>query len=91
MYIYRQPPPGQLQFYGVTQLVTDGAHWLESADIGRVVPELIPESVVAFSCFTVDQCLCASLFPHYLQYNKEVVGMEDTESVGGGNKRLKDN
>ena len=50
---------------------TDGVHCRESAGSGPEALKAVPVTGAAFSGITMDQFLCASLFPHPLL----VVGM----------------
>ena len=58
IYIYHQPPSVQSRVYQVTPLRTDGVHCRESAGTGPVT------GGAAFSGFTMDQLVCASLSSH---------------------------
>ena len=62
-HIYRQLPSGQFRVYRVTQLRTDGVYSRESASTGPVILKVVRVTSAAFSSFTVNQCLCTSLFP----------------------------
>ena len=55
-------------------------HCRESAGTGPVVLKVVPVTGAAFSGFTIDQFLCASLFPNPLLVY--VVDMRDTENIG---------
>ena len=59
---------------------TDGVHCRESVGIGLVVLKLVPVPGAAFSGITMNQLMCASLFPHPLYYYWYVLDMFDTES-----------
>ena len=61
-----QPPPGQSRVDHVTQLRTDGIHCRESAGTGPVVLKVVPVTGANFSGISMDQLMCASLFPHRL-------------------------
>ena len=50
----------------VTQLRTDGAHRRGSTGTGPVALKALPVTGAAFSDFTTDRFLCASLFPYLL-------------------------
>ena len=65
VHIYRQPPSGQSRVSRFTHLRYDGLHCRESAGTR---PASNPQgTVVPFQvCFTMDQFLCTSLFPHPL-------------------------
>ena len=63
-YLYRHPPSGQSRVYRVTQLRTDGQHCRESAGTRPVVLKMVSVTGAAFSGITMDQLICASLFPH---------------------------
>ena len=45
---------------------TDGFHGQESAGTGPVVLEVVSVTGAAFSGFTMDQLICAAIFPHPL-------------------------
>ena len=64
--LHRQPPSGQSRVFEVTRLRTDGVHCRESAGAGPVVPEVAPLTGAAFAVITMDQSMCADLFPHPL-------------------------
>ena len=55
-------PSGQYRVYRVTQLRTNGVHCRESAGTGPVALKVVPVTGAAFSGFTMDQFMCASLF-----------------------------
>ena len=63
-------------------MCTDGVHCRESACTGPVVLKIVPVTCAAFSGFTIDQVMCASIFPH-TRYWYEVV-IYDTEKIGDG-------
>ena len=48
------------------QLRTDDVHCRESAGTGSVVLKVVSVTGAAFSGFTMDQLMAASLFPHPL-------------------------
>ena len=62
----RNMPSGQARVYRATQLRTDGVHCRESAGTGPVVLKVVPVTGAAFAGITMDQLMCASLFPHPL-------------------------
>ena len=83
---YCQPPSGQSRVYQVTQLRTDSVHCRESASTGPVVLKIVPVMIATFSGITMDQLMCASLFPHPLMVCSGHINshsMCDTESMGG--------
>ena len=61
-HIYRQPPSGQSQVNRVTQLRTNGIPRREFVGNGPVVLKAVRVTGAAFSGFTMDQFLYASLF-----------------------------
>ena len=65
-YVYRQSPSGRPQVYRVTQLRADGVHCREFAGTGPVVLKVVRVTSTTFSGITMDQSMCASLFPHTL-------------------------
>ena len=72
IYLNRHAPLGQSRVYRVTRLRTDGVHCRESAGTGLVVLKVVPVTGAAILQVTMDQFMCASLFPHPLWYE---VGM----------------
>ena len=61
--------PYYIIVYQITQLHTDGVHCREAAGGGSAILKVVPVTCAAFSGFTVDHLLCASLFHTYpLQY-----------------------
>ena len=66
VYLYRHPPSDQPRVDQVPQLRTDGIHCRESAGTGPAVLKVVPATGAAFSGITMDQLMCASLFPHPL-------------------------
>ena len=64
MYLNRHTPSGQYRVYRVTQLRTDSVHCRESAGTGHVILKVVPVTDVAILQVTMDQLMCASLFPH---------------------------
>ena len=54
------------EFYQATQLHADGIHCHEPAGTGPVVLKVVPVTGAVFSGITMDQLICASLFPHPL-------------------------
>ena len=59
-------PSGQSRVYRVTQLRTDSVHCRESVGTGPIVLKVVPVTGAAILQVTVDQFICASLFPHPL-------------------------
>ena len=57
---------------------TDGVHCREFACTGPVVCKVIPVTSAAFSDVTIDQFLCASLFPHALWVGRVIHLVSDT-------------
>ena len=66
IYLNRHTPSGQSRVYRVTQMRTDGVHCRESAGTEPVVLKVVPVTSVAILQVTMDQLMCASLFPHPL-------------------------
>ncbi|CAM9231416.1 unnamed protein product, partial [Ascophyllum nodosum] len=66
IYLNRHTPSGQSRTYRVTQLRTDSVHCRESAGTGPVVLKVVPVTGAAILQVTMDQSMCASLFPHPL-------------------------
>ena len=64
IYLHRHTPSDQSRVYGVTQLRTEGDHCREPAGTAPVVLKVIPVTGAAYSGITMDQLMCASLFPH---------------------------
>ena len=60
----RLPPSGRSRVNRVTQLRTEGVPCRESTSTGPVTLEVVPVTGATFLGFTLDQCLCTSLFPH---------------------------
>ena len=60
----RHTPSGQSRVNRVTQLRTDGVHCRESAGTGPIVLKVVPVTGAAILQVTMDQLMCASLFPH---------------------------
>ena len=56
--------------YQITQLRADGVHYLESAGTGPVALKVVPVKGAAFSGVTMDQIICAFLFPNTLLVNR---------------------
>ena len=52
-----------LSFYRVTQLRTDGVYCRKAAGAGPVVFKVVPVTRAAILQVTMDQLICASLFP----------------------------
>ena len=65
-FIYTTKPSGQSRVYQVRQLRIDGVHCRESSGSVSVVLKVVPVTGAAFSGITMDQIMCASLFPHPL-------------------------
>ena len=66
MYLNRHTPSGQSRVYRVTQLRTDGVHCGESAGTEPVALKVVPVTGAAILQVTMDQLMCASLFPYPL-------------------------
>ena len=66
IYLKRHTPSSQSRVYRVTQLRTDGVHCRESTGTGPVVPKVVSVTGAAILQATMDQLMCASLFPHPL-------------------------
>ena len=68
IYLNRYTPSGQSRVYRVTPLRTDGVHFRESAGTGPVNLKVVPVTGTGASIVqvTMDQLICASLFPHPL-------------------------
>ena len=64
IYLNRHTPLGQSRVYRVTQLRTNSVHRRESASTGPVVLKVVTDAAILQ--VTVDQLMCASLFPHPL-------------------------
>ena len=64
VYLNRHTPTGQSRVYRVTQLRTGGVHCRKSAGTGPVVLKVVPVTGAAILQVTMDQLVCASLFPH---------------------------
>ena len=62
----RCTPSGQSRVYRVTQLRTDGVHCQVSAGTGPAIFNGVPVTGAAILQVTMDQLMCASLFPHPL-------------------------
>ena len=60
---YRQPPSGQSRAYRVTQWHNDGVICREPTGTESVVLNVVRVTGTAFSGFTMNQFLCASIFP----------------------------
>ena len=72
------------EFYQVTQLRTDGVYYRESAGTGPpVVLKVVRVTGAAYSGITMNQLICASIFPHPLSVCNGHDDMCDTESIGG--------
>ena len=59
-------PLGSSRVYGVTQLRANGVHCRESGGTRPVVLKVVPATGPAILQVTMDQIMCASLFPHVL-------------------------
>ena len=81
-HLNRHTPSGQSRVYRVTQLRADGVHCRESAGTGPVVLRVVPVTGAA----TMDQLMCASLFPHSLVVWRGHV--ESTISETNGRTRI---
>ena len=57
------------EFYQVTHLRTDGVHRRESADTGQGVLKIARITGAAFSGYSVDQSMRASLLPHVQDFD----------------------
>ena len=66
IYLNRHMPSGQSRVYRVTHLRTDDVHCRESAGTGPVVLKAVPATGAAILQVTMNQLMCASLFPHPL-------------------------
>ena len=66
IYSNRHTPAGQSRVYRVTQSRTYGVHCRESTGTGSVVLKVVPVTGAAILQVTMDQLMCASLFPHPL-------------------------
>ena len=66
IYLSRYPPSGQSRVYRVTRLRTDSVHCRESVRTGPVVLKVVPVTGAVILQVTMDQLMCASLFPHPL-------------------------
>ena len=73
IYLRRCTPSGQSRVYRVTELRTDGVHCRESADTGPVILKGVPVTGAALLQVTMDQPMCASLFPQYNVGDKPTV------------------
>ena len=62
IYLNRHPASCQSRVYQVTLLRTDGVHCRESVGTGPEVLKVVPVTGAAFSSFTMDQLMCASLY-----------------------------
>ena len=62
----RHTPWGQSHVYRVTLLRTDGVHCRESAGTWPIVLKVVLVTGAAILQVTMDQLMCASLFPHPL-------------------------
>ena len=98
--IYGQPPSGQSRVNRVTQMRTDAVPCRKSAGTGPVVLKVVSVTDASFSGVTMNQFLCAYLFPSrplmecstYSSVDDGIlvllvlmlVLMYDTESTGGG-------
>ena len=67
LYLYRKPPLGKSRVDQATQLHTDGAHRLESAGTGAVIPMVARVTSTVDFGNTMDQFMYAPL-PHPLDY-----------------------
>ena len=68
IYLHRQnTPSGQSRVNWAMQLRTDGVHCRESAGTGRVVLKVVPVTGAAILQGTMDQLMCASIFPRRAQ------------------------
>ena len=66
MYLNCHIPFSQPRVHRVTQLLTNGVHYGESASKGPVFLKIVPVTGAAILQVTMDQLMCASLFPHSL-------------------------
>ena len=66
VHINRQPPSGQSRRDRATKLRADGVRCRVCTGTGPEVPKVVLVTGAAFSGFTMDQLMCASLFPHPL-------------------------
>ena len=66
VYLNCHTPLGQSRVYRVTQLRTDGVHCQDAAGTRPVVLKVVPVTGAAILQVTMDQLMCASLFPHPL-------------------------
>ena len=66
LFPYRLPPSGRSRVIRVTQWRTYGVLCRDSASTGPAALKGVPATGAAFPGFTMDQFLCASLFPHSL-------------------------
>ena len=65
-FIYLKPSYTIGSVNGVMQLRTDGVYCRQSAGTGPVVLKVVPVTGAASLQVTMDQLMCASLFPHPL-------------------------
>ena len=63
---------GQSRIQRITQSRTNGVYFRESTGTGPIVLKAVPVTGVVILQVTMDQLMCASLFPHPLWYE---VGM----------------
>ena len=66
IYFNRHTPFGQCRLYRVAQLRTNDVHCRESAGTEAIVLKVVPITSSAILQVTMDQLICASLFPHPL-------------------------
>ena len=66
IYLNRHTPSSQSRVYRGTQVCTNGVHCRESAGAGPVVLKVVPVTGATILQVTMDQLMCASLFPHPL-------------------------
>ena len=57
-------PLGQSRIQRITQSRTNGVHFRESTGTGQIVLKVVPVTGVAILQVTMDQLMCASLFPY---------------------------
>ena len=64
IYLKRHTPSGQSRVYRVTQLHTNDLHCRESTSTGPVALKVVPVTGADILQVTMDEVMCASLFPH---------------------------
>ena len=64
IYLNHHALSGQSRVYRVTQLRVNGVHCRESAGTGSVGLKVVPVTGATTLQVTMDQLMCASLFPH---------------------------